>query len=87
MKSSSGWTKIVLDHLPICFVERVMTRKNTNLSPIDSDTVVKYIDKLVIAVEEKIKEELFNQIGIIFDGWSDQTSTHYVSLTPYFRYS
>ena len=32
---------IVLDNFPIGFVERVMTSKNTNLSPIYSDTVVK----------------------------------------------
>ena len=64
-----------------------MTRKNINLSPIDSDTVVNYIDKLVIVVEKKIKEALPSRSGIIYDVWFDQTSTLCVSIYALFPFS
>ena len=71
---------IITDNRVLRFVEGELTRKYSNLTPIDTDTLVKYMDKLVTSVEANIKENLPEKFGLIFDGWSDQTSTHYFGI-------
>ena len=71
---------IITDNRPLRFIEGELTRRYTNLTPIDSDTLVKYIDKMVASVKAIIKENLPEKFGLVFDGWLDQTSTHYFGI-------
>jgi hypothetical protein len=70
---------VIFENREFSFVEKQLTRQNSNLSPISVDTLVYYIEKLVPTVETKIAQELPTKFGLIIDGWSDH-SMHYVGL-------
>jgi hypothetical protein len=59
-------------------------RKYTNLSPISNKTFIKYLEAVSKQVELKLKHELPNKFGLVFDGWSDD-DVHYVALFACYR--
>ena len=73
-----GWLEwICVELLPFSTVEKEMTRKYTNLTPICVNTFMKYMNGVVKAVENKIKAELPDKFALVFDGWTTN-STHFV---------
>lgn len=67
-----GWLEwIIEENRELTFCEKVLTRKYTNLKTITVKTLKKYMESLVIAVENKIKQILPNKFGMMFDGWSE----------------
>lgn len=72
---------IVNEGLPFSTVEKSLTRKYTNLSPISISSLMNAMKELTVVVEKKITEILPNQFALVFDGWSlDGTSNHYVGI-------
>ena len=51
----------------------------TNLDPIGEEKWVDSMDKITRAVEDKIKNEMPDQFGLIIDGWSN-ASEHYLAV-------
>ena len=77
-----GWLElIVMNGEPFNLVENEYQRKYSNLSSICRNTFMKYLQELTKTVELKIKDELPETFGLVFDGWSDaSSSTHYVGI-------
>ena len=77
-----GWLDwIVMDSLPFVTVQKYQTRKFWKLNDLDRKTLVKYIEKLTVLVEETVAQELPEKFGLIIDGWTDSgTSTHYLAI-------
>eukprot|EP00918_Siedleckia_nematoides_P068503 GHVU01149252.1.p2 GENE.GHVU01149252.1~~GHVU01149252.1.p2 ORF type:complete len:428 (-),score=59.77 GHVU01149252.1:4483-5766(-) len=68
-----------MDNLPLTFVDKPLTRKNTCLRPVCYNTFVKWMRLVCTAVEEEIAKVLSEKFGIILDGWTED-GTHYVGL-------
>jgi hypothetical protein len=85
-KSSNiyGWIDwIVAKNLPFSFCEDECTKKYTKLKPISVETLMKYMELLVLQVENRIKDDLPEEFAIIFDGWSED-STHFIGIFAVF---
>ena len=53
-KNIYGWIELtVMENREFMLPEREYTRKYTNLEPITTDTLIKYIDLLLFEVEQK----------------------------------
>lgn len=81
-KSSNiyGWIDwVVSQNFPFSFCENAINRKYTKLKPISTETLMKYMDLLVIEVEQHIRRELPERFAIVFDGWSED-STHFIAI-------
>eukprot|EP00475_Leptophrys_vorax_P012327 TRINITY_DN18765_c0_g1_i2.p1 TRINITY_DN18765_c0_g1~~TRINITY_DN18765_c0_g1_i2.p1 ORF type:complete len:176 (-),score=37.81 TRINITY_DN18765_c0_g1_i2:222-749(-) len=76
-----------MDDHPLSFVEKPLTRCNTKLDAIDRKTLTKYILKLSKAVERKLSQRLKKsfKFALMMDGWTDDTSTHYVAVYAVMR--
>lgn len=59
---------IIMEDLPLTFVESKYARKNSNLTSISVHTFKKYATKVGYKVERKIAAFLPEHFGIIFDG-------------------
>ena len=71
---------IVQDNLALSVCEKATYRKNSKLNDVCGKTLRKYMATLVDNVVDKIKADLPDKFGIVFDGWSDGTSTHFVAI-------
>ena len=75
---------IVGENLPFNFCEKECTRKYTKLKSISVESVMKYMDLLVIEVEKRIKKHLPQKLAVVFDGWSED-STHFIGIFAVFN--
>ena len=65
-----GWLElIVMNGEPFNLVENEYHRKYSNLSSICRNTFMKYLQELTKTVELKIKDELPENFGLVFDGF------------------
>ena len=73
--------RVTIKGLPFSFVEDESTRQFSKLEPISKQSLLSYMEKITVSVEESIKAELPSKFGIVIDGWSDlATSTHYLAI-------
>eukprot|EP00918_Siedleckia_nematoides_P024299 GHVU01052498.1.p1 GENE.GHVU01052498.1~~GHVU01052498.1.p1 ORF type:complete len:547 (+),score=58.57 GHVU01052498.1:299-1939(+) len=70
---------LVMELLPLTFVNKPLTRQNTSLKPICYNTLVKWMRLLCFALERTLCGLLPQKFGIILDGWT-RNGTHFVSL-------
>ena len=61
---------VVMENHPFNFVEKKRTRKNSNLTPVNVTTFMKYLRLVTTRVEMIIKSKLPPKFGLILDGWS-----------------
>ncbi|ETI53164.1 hypothetical protein F443_03842 [Phytophthora nicotianae P1569] len=61
---------VVMNRLPLCSVERKMTRKNASLTPIAKNTLKRYLMRIFESVEARVAEELPSTFGIVLDGYT-----------------
>ena len=62
-------------------MEDKLTREIVNLDPISRGSLVNYIEKLTVEVENEIKKVLPSKFGVMLDGWTDNgTSMHYIGV-------
>jgi len=74
---------IVAEDLPFNFCENQSSRKYAKLKPISVESVMKYMDLLVIKVGGRIKNGLPQKFAVVFDGWSED-STHFIGIFAVF---
>ena len=76
-----GWLDWIISNVyPFNFCENAVTKKYSSLKPISKKTLMKYLELLTRAVEQRISQELPNHFGIMLDGWTDMSvSTHFVA--------
>jgi hypothetical protein len=55
----------VVENLPFQFVEKPLTRKNSNLDFITDETIKKYLLLVTENVEKRIADDLPDKFGII----------------------
>lgn len=72
---------IVTNDLPFSTVEKQTFRKYSNLAPISTKTLMKYLQLTVQKVTASLTTLLPDRIGVVFDGWSDGSSTHSTPLS------
>lgn len=70
---------IVTDLLPFALCEKNRVRNYSKLKSISRKTVMKYMDKIVLKVEDRECKTIPNILALIFDGWTCG-DTHYVAL-------
>ena len=58
-------------------------RRYCNLKTISVETLLKYMDFLVVEVEDSIMENLPRRFALAFDGWSED-STHFIGIFALF---
>ena len=75
---------IVAENLPFNICEKECTRKYAELKSISVETVMKYMELLVLEVEERIKKDIPQQFAVVFDGWSED-STHFIGIFAVFN--
>uniref|UniRef100_H3H0X4 BED-type domain-containing protein n=1 Tax=Phytophthora ramorum TaxID=164328 RepID=H3H0X4_PHYRM len=75
---------VVVDRLPLSFVERKMTRKNAALSPISKKTLKLYLARVFKSAEARVAEELPPSFGIVVDGCTF-SGRHYIAIFPVFN--
>lgn len=76
-----GWMDLTVNKfLPFCFVDDETFRLYSRLQPTTSKTMLKYYSAVGTKVEEAIAAELPEHFGIMFDGWSDGSGSHYVAV-------
>ena len=84
-KNIFAWLEwVIMENRELHFPEKVLVRKYTKLDSICEETLLKYMDKLVVAVEKEVTETLPKNFGIICDGWSD-CFTHYFAVFDCFQ--
>ena len=64
---------------PFSSVEDPLTRKYVKLDPISVTTLMKYLRRVTLKVEEVIRNSLPSKFGLILDGWSEG-SRHYIAI-------
>ena len=70
---------VIMADLPFTFVENDLTRKFSKLGVLSRSTFMKYLQGVTKEVEMIIKKQLPSKFGLIFDGWTDSsTSTHFL---------
>ncbi len=75
-----GWMEwVIMANLPFSFVENDLTIKYTTLESICAKTFSKYLRLLALEVENKVRDELPDKIGIVIDGWSEG-NRHYIAV-------
>lgn len=71
---------IICGNLPFAFVENEFARKHSKLTKILRNSLMKAIRFTSQSVSEKLKTEMPTKIALIFDGWSDCNSAHYIGV-------
>jgi hypothetical protein len=80
VKNIFAWIEwIITENHPFEMCERELSRKYSNLEPISTPTLMKYLEKLGQAVRVKLQKVLPLKFGIILDGWS-QNGIHFIGL-------
>ncbi|KAE8969351.1 hypothetical protein PR003_g28662 [Phytophthora rubi] len=74
---------VVMDRLPLAFVERKMTRKNASLPSISEKTLKSYLVRVYQSTEARVAEELPPSFGIVLDG-STFNGRHYIAIFAVF---
>ncbi|KAE9331151.1 hypothetical protein PF008_g15576 [Phytophthora fragariae] len=74
---------VVMDRLPLAFVERKMTRKNASLPSISEKTLKSYLVRVYQSTEARVAEELQPSFGIVLDG-STFNGRHYIAIFAVF---
>ena len=76
-----GWLDWTIeDNLPLSFCDQASARRYSKLGRVSSNTLVKYLEHTAAAVTNVLKEQLPRNFGILFDGWSDGYTSHYVAV-------
>jgi hypothetical protein len=76
-----GWIEIIVNNnYPFTVVEDATMRKYVSLPHVCIKSTKLYMWRLYEYVKDKLKDELSNRFGIIFDGWSNGTSEHLVAV-------
>jgi len=76
-----GWMDLTIGNFfPFTFVENNLVRQYCKLKAISRNTLLKYYGGVKLAVEEKLTEEMPPHFGLLFDGWSDGSGSHYVAI-------
>ena len=77
---------IIVEGKPFNTVEKELTRKYSKLTPICTETLMKYMNLLTREVEAVIIKLLPSLFCLVFDGWTlDGQSTHFVALFATFQ--
>ena len=81
-KNIFGWIdQITSLNLPFSFCENKVANKYSSLSGISRKTVMKYMKLISQKMVQKMKEEFKDKVlGMVFDGWSDGATGHYVAI-------
>ena len=75
-----GWLEwITVTLKPFAFIECPFTAKYSNLNPMSTKTLKKYMHMVTKKVEEEIARSLPEKFCILLDGWT-YNSTHYVGV-------
>ena len=75
-----GWLELIIKALlPFSTVTNPYFRSFSQYQSISMNTLIKYMDKLVKKVEQRIADLLPNKFAILFDAWG-AGSTHYIAL-------
>ena len=62
-------------------MEDKLTREIVNLDPISRGSLVNYIEKLTVEIENEINKVLPSKFGVMLGGWTDNgTSTQYIAV-------
>jgi hypothetical protein len=79
-KNISSWMEwIVMRDQPFSIVEDTVVLKFTKLQPISRPTLMKYFERTLNKVQQKIRENLPDSFGLIMDGWSLECD-HYIAV-------
>ncbi|KAG2997275.1 hypothetical protein PC121_g20074 [Phytophthora cactorum] len=79
------WCKwVVVDRLPLSFVERKMTRKNASLPTISEKTLKLYLMRIFESAEGRVAEELPLSFGIVLDGCTFN-GRHFITIFAVFN--
>ncbi|KAG6617007.1 GTP-dependent nucleic acid-binding protein engD [Phytophthora cinnamomi] len=73
---------VVNGNLPLSFYESKLARRYTNLKPICVETLCSEMDGVTRAVERTIVAEMWDNFGLLIDGWSHE-SENYVAVFAY----
>ncbi len=77
----AAWIELVSAcSIPFSFCEDERFLKHSKLHAMSRKTLKRYMRLLGNKVMEKISELLPTKVGIVFDGWTDGASTHYVAF-------
>ncbi len=81
-KNIYSWLDWVIgEGLPFHTVEKVLTKKYSKLEPVSVKTLMKYIHKFTLQVEQSIKRLLPDKFCLLFDGWTlDGQSTQFIGI-------
>lgn len=75
-----AWIEWVIEcNLPLSFCDRPLTKKYSSLMSISSQTLVKYMEKLTLHLENKLVSLLTPKFGLCIDSWSSN-STHFTAI-------
>lgn len=75
-----GWMRFIVDNcLPLTAVEDDHIREHVKYRKICYKTLKKYMALTLAALQERIKNELGEDIGILFDGWT-HNHIHFVAV-------
>ncbi len=80
MKIIKPHNRTVMENREFAFVDKPLVHKYSRLENICTETFMKYLRLTTKEVENKLAKELPDKIGIVLDGWSDDSSNHYVAL-------
>lgn len=81
-KNIYSWLEWVIgEGLTFNIVEKELTRKFSNLDPICIKTLMQYMNKVTIQVENTLKNLLPSKFCLLFDGWTlDGQSTQFIGI-------
>ena len=83
-KNIYGWIEqIVFGSMPFSISEDEIFVKYSTLSPVSTDTIVKYIEKLGEVVEKKLKQILPDKFSLIIDSWTNQDEHYTATFAAY----
>ncbi|KAG6951497.1 hypothetical protein JG688_00013704 [Phytophthora aleatoria] len=78
------WQWVLVDRLPLSFVERKMTRKNASLPTISEKTLKLNLMRIFESAEGRFTEELPPSFGIVFDGCTFN-GRHFIAIFAVFN--
>eukprot|EP01035_Chromulina_nebulosa_P017778 gene17778-23382_t len=78
---------VISNNKPFSSVNIASNRLYSNLNAISRTTLMKYIDAFSNAVCNKIKNELPEKFGLIFDGWKGKNHVFYVAIYALYEIS
>jgi hypothetical protein len=80
-----GWLDwMVSSNLPMSIVENAAFRKFSKLPSCSVVSIKKYMERVSEKVCEALADELPENFGVAFDGWTDGTTSHYIAMFAVF---